>query len=348
MLRPLREMFVAAVVLIGCGDPAGPAAGPTAPPPVPVAVSVLAPQTFEVEERAVGVVVAPDSVELRPETSGLVRQVLFTDGQSVAKGAPLVRLVDGEAQAALLDAQSRATLARLNLDRTRALLERQDVSQAELDRAAAEDGLARAAVMKATEGLRKTQIVAPFAGMMGRRDVAPGALVDPAKVVGRIEDLSALGIDLTLPESALGRLQVGQAARLTVDAVPGLEASATVAYVSPRVREDSRTVDLRLRIEAPDPRLRPGMSVDVRILVEKREGALLVPTEAVVLSGDRVTVWVLGPDGVVASRAIRPGERSTAFVEVREGLTAGEQVIVQGLARLKPGAKAAVPAPAAP
>lgn len=328
----------------GCGS--APVAAPVAAPPVPVRVLTVEAAPFEEEEVALGVLVAPDSVELRPEQTGLVRSVHFEDGETVRKGALLVRLQDANAQAALLDAHSRATLARLNLDRTRALLDRADVSQAELDRAAAEDGLARAMVIKATEDLRRTTIVAPFSGIMGRREVTPGQLVDPSRVLGRIESLEALAVDLSLPEAALSRLAVGQKAKITVDAANGETFLGAVTFLSPRVREDSRTVDLRLRLEAADPRLRPGMSASVRVVTAEQPAGLLVPTEAVVMSGARASVWVLGVDGAVALRPIEAGQRSRASVQVRAGLEAGEQVIIEGLARMKPGVKAVVAAPA--
>ena len=260
----MRRLVLGTLLTCACASaPTSPPA-PTAPPPAPVRVTTLAAAPLDREERAVGVVSTLDSVEVRPETSGLVASVAFADGERVKRGQVLVRLRDADAQAGLLDAQARAKLASLALDRARALVARGDVAPAELDRAEADDGLARAAVARAEEALRRTTITAPFDGMAGRRDVSPGQAVDPSRVLTRIDALDKLAVDVALPESALAHVAVDQPAQVALGAL-ALAVEGRVAYVAPRVSESSRTVDVRVVFPSPDPRVRPGMTASVSI-----------------------------------------------------------------------------------
>lgn len=334
-------------LLLGCAaEPASSAAGPGAPPPAPVKVEIAAPVALDHREQAVGVVATTDSVEVRAETSGRVEGVGFTDGQTVRAGQVLVRLRDVDAQAGLLDARGRARLSGLALERARALLARGDVAQAEVDRAEADDALARAAVARAEEALRRTTVVAPFDGVVGRRNVSVGQTVDPSQALTRIESLAQLAVDVSLPESALATVALDQVATVEIDAL-GIRVPARVAYVAPRVRDDSRTVDVRVALSGTEPRVRPGMSARVEIVTRTVSDAILVPTQALVPGAAGMSVWVAGPDDTVHLAPVQTGERQPDRIELVSGVAAGDRVVVEGLARLRPGAKVVIPPPAA-
>ena len=324
-----------ALLFTGCGAEPGPAAPP---PPPPVRVEIATPGGLDRRELAVGVVATPDSVELRAETAGLVQAVLFSDGQSVRKGQVLVRLRDADAQAGLVDARARARLAGLALERAGALLARGDVAQADVDRAEADDALARAAVSRAEEALRRTAIVAPFDGRVGRRDVSEGQTVDPTRVLTRVESLTNLAVDVALPEAALATVAVDQPAVVTLDAL-GIEVGAHVSYVAPRVSEQSRTIDVRVVLDPGDVRARPGMSARVAILTDHQPDAILVPTQALVPGGSGMGLWVAGPDGTVTLTPVQTGQRLPDRIEITAGINPGDAVVVEGLSRLRPGAK---------
>lgn len=342
----MKRIAFWALFLASCGS--GAPAAPPAAAPVPVKVEVATPRSLDRIDEATGALEAEDSVELRPETSGIVASVSFKDGDVVKKGQVLVRLRDADAAAALLQAQSQAKLAGLDLDRAKALLERADIAPADLDRAEAQDGLARAGVQKAEEGLRRMSIRAPFDGTLGLREVSPGQTVDPSRSVGRIEALDTLVVDLSLPESALARVAVDQAAEVHVDALGDAALPAKVSFVGPRVRDDTRTVDVRVTLDAQDPRLRPGLSAQVHIVTSSSPSALLVPTQAVVPTAGGSSLWVMAADATVALKPVTLGERTADRVEVTSGLQAGDAVVVEGLARLRPGATVTVAAPPAP
>ena len=334
------------VVLLGCGR-TDTTAAPSGPPPVPVKVATLAAKPLDRVLEATGTVETVESTDIRPEIQGLVEEVLFQDGAIVKKGDPLVRLRSQDARASLLDAQARAQLGKVDLERARTLFDRGDVAQAELDRAVAADSLAKATLDRADETLRRTTVRAPFDGVAGKREVSPGELIDPTRTITRIESLSRLVVDVAFSESDLGRLASGQSAEIMTDALPGETFRGSVSYVAPRVREDTRTVDVRVAIDDSSMRLRPGLTALARIVTAHVDGAILVPSQAIVRSdaGPAVYVAVRDQDKSTAElRPIKTGERTSADVEVVSGLAVGDRVIIEGLARLKPGAPVAVEA----
>jgi membrane fusion protein (multidrug efflux system) len=336
------------VVLLGCGG-TDKTAAPAGPPPVPVKVVTLAAEPLDRVLSATGTVETVESADIRPEIQGLVEEVLFQDGAVVKKGDPLVRMRSQDARASVLDAQARAQLAKVDLERAKTLFDRGDVAQAELDRAVAADTLATATVDRAEETLRRTTVSAPFDGVVGRREVSRGEIIDPTHTITRIESLSRIVVDVAFAESDLGRLATGQAAEVGADALPGETFRGTVTYVAPRVREDTRTVDVRVAIDDPSMRLRPGLTALARIVTSHVGDALLVPSQAIVRSdaGPAVYVAVSKDDTATAElRPIKTGERTNADVEVVSGLAVGDRVIIEGLARLKPGAPVAVEATA--
>lgn len=325
------------VFLLACEAPPGGA--PPAAAPVPVKVATLQAEPLERVWIATGAIESERSVEIKPETSGQVVEVAFADGATVAAGQLLLRLRDADARASLADARARWDLAKLDLGRARTLFDRQDLSQADLDRALAQEALSKAAFDRAEEALRRTRVVAPFAGSVGKREVVEGAVVDPSRRITRLEDLAHLVVDVSLPERALGVVRPEQAASVQVDV--GEPQAGRVSYVAPRVDANSRNVDVRVRLDAAGE-LRPGQTASVRIVTGRSEAALLVPTEAVVRSAKGASVYVLGADGSVALKPVRTGERKADKVELAEGVAAGDQVVIEGLLKLRPGAKVSV------
>ncbi|MDP2310973.1 MAG: efflux RND transporter periplasmic adaptor subunit [Pseudomonadota bacterium] len=336
---PVLAVFLAAF-LVTCApsDATRSGAGGGAKSPVPVRVEVLVAAPAEDALSATGTVEAVNTAELRPEVAGLVEAVLFEDGDNVRRGQALVRLRDADAKAALTEARARMSLATLERDRRAPLVGGGDVSQAELDRAEAEVALAAAELARADEGLRRTVLVAPFDGVVGRRDVARGERIDPSIAITRIEGLAQLVVEVALPEAALASVAVGQPAVVRVDALPGRTFPGRVSYVAPRVAADTRTVDVRVAITEPDPLLRPGMTGAVRVVTLIRADAVRVPTQAVIRSAAGAAVYVVAPDGTATLRPIRTGERTEDRIEAVEGLAAGDSVVIEGLARLRSGA----------
>jgi membrane fusion protein, multidrug efflux system len=277
-------------------------------------------------------------VELRPETSGVISELHYSDGAEVTEGQLLVRLRDADARAQLAEAEARLSLAELTLGRLKTLRESENAAQAEVDQAQAERDLAAAQVARAREAVRRTRILAPFDGVVGRRDIAVGATVDPSRVLARVDRLDVLVVDVSVSEDDASRVLPGQAASVSASALPDTLIPGRVSYVAPRARSGSRTVDVRVEIEDPDRRLRPGSSAAVRIEVGRQEGAVVVPAYAVIQGATGARAWVVGEGETAEARTVEIGGRGPAEVQIESGLEVGDRLILEGFVRLRPGA----------
>jgi len=327
------------VALLGCGSsnaPAAPAAAVPAPPTAVKVITVEASEATDVVE-ASGVVEVIDSVMVLPETAGVVTEVLFADGASVVRGQKLARLRDADARAAVDEAQARLGLAQLALDRLGSLKETEQVAKVELDRARAERDLAQAQLDRAREALRRTTIVAPFAGVTGRREITVGQVVTPTTPVTRIEHLDPVTVDVALPESAVASVRTGQLAEVEVGALPGVPFTGELSYLAPRASSAARTLAARVRVPNPDGALRPGLTAAVRITTGVVPDAVVVPTYAVVQSANGASAWVVDAEGKAQPRALTLGRRGPDTIRVLAGIAVGDRLVVEGFTRLRPG-----------
>jgi membrane fusion protein (multidrug efflux system) len=161
-------------------------------------------------------------------------------------------------------------------------------------------------------------------------------------VLTRLEAIDRVVVDVEVPERWLVRVVQGLPASVEVDALPGERFAGEVVFISPRISAQTRTASVRVRVPNPDGRLRPGMTARSQITSAEIADAILVPTQAVVTSAKGMSVWVVGDDGAVAPRPIEVAERTSDQVRVASGLSPGDRVVVEGLIRLRPGAKVEV------
>lgn len=335
------------VMALACGRGGGGGAGGAPDPTTPVRVATVAAREAAPAVAGTGLLVAERMVTLRSEVAGLVAAVAFEHGDRVEAGRVLVRLQDAEAQAAVAEAEAQATLAEADLARVRALAERQNASRADLDRAVAEAALAQARVARAREGLRRTRIAAPFAGVVGLRAVVKGDWLQPGREVTTLVDPASIAVDLAVSERDLPLLAAGMAAEVSVDAMPGRAFAGRVAFLPPALDAASRTGVVRVAVVDADPALRPGATARV-VLRGRSAPALRVPTQAVLTTAKGSAVYVVGAEDKAVLRPVVTADRDVDSLRIVEGLSAGEQVIVDGLVRLRPGAPVRVLGEVAP
>jgi membrane fusion protein, multidrug efflux system len=333
------------LALMGCERNDAPEQRAT-PPPRPVEVTAVQRRPMAEVLPLVGSVTANESLEIRPEITGQIAALHFSDGERVARGQLLLRLDDRELRAELAEASARLALAEQEWQRMGKLFAEQFVSQAEVDRSRAEQQRAAAEVERLRARLAKTEVRAPFAGTAGVRRVAPGALVTNETVITRLDDLSRVKIEFTVPEAYLRQVQIGTVVRIVEPEGQGQgNTQGTVYFVSPHLDRQSRAAQVRALVEQPPETLRPGMFADLELLL--REPQVLAVPEGAVLArgGNTFLVTVLeGEQGKVAGLLpVRLGLRARGWVEVQavEGeLQAGQQVVAAGVGVLPlfPGA----------
>ncbi|MBS0178292.1 MAG: efflux RND transporter periplasmic adaptor subunit [Nitrospira sp.] len=302
---------------------------------------VLAPVTIDRIRhtiRAVGTLRANESIMIRPQVAGRIRQVWFEEGQAVEKDQLLIELDDSELQAELAQAAAQLKVSRLTYERLKQLdLDgKRYVPKQQLDEVAGALQVSQANHALYATRLAKTKIRAPFTGITGIRRISPGDFVGAGLDLVNLEDLAQLKIDFKVPETLLRHLAPGQPIELTTDAYPGETFRGTVYVIDPQVEMTTRSVQVRARIPNQQQRLRPGMFAQVLLTYGEEERALVIPEEAVMPKQGGAYVY-LAQDGQARLRQITIGTRSRGFVQVLSGLTTQDTVIRVGHHKLQEG-----------
>jgi len=317
--------------------------------PLPVSVEAVPAHVGNVvvDAEVVGTLLANESVMIRPEVTGRIDQILFTEGQTVKKGTTLVTLDAGDLRAQLAQSESAARLAKLNFERLKLLREKQLVSQQAYDEAAARLIEAEAKEKLDRVRLAKAVLRAPFTGMLGVRRVSPGDYVAPGQDIVNLESIDPLKVEMRLPETYARELSPGKAIRVRVDAFPGETYDGEIYVIDPRVDVTTRTLLLRARIPNKENKLRPGMFASAVIELARRENAVLVPEQALVPSGQDQFVFRI-VDGKATRTKVQVGVRRKGDVEILAGVQPQEMIVTAGHQKLRDGQAVAVEDAAAP
>jgi len=315
----------------------------------PVAVEVAAVKTTRLQEdaAAIGTLRSNESVVVRPEISGRISQINFVEGRPVEKGRLLVALDASVHAAEVQQAKANLALAETNFKRVTELEREKFVSPNAKDQALNALRVAQATLALADARLAKTEIRAPFGGVIGIRQVSVGDYVKEGQDLVTLEDISSLKVDFRLPELLLADLKRGQTVEVASDALPGRTYAATLDAIDPLVDQNGRALILRARLRNTEGQLRPGMFVRTRVILAERPRALTVPEEALVPVGADQYVFRVTAD-TAARVKVKTGLRRDTQVEITEGLQAGDVVVTAGQLKLRDGATVRIDGPAAP
>jgi membrane fusion protein (multidrug efflux system) len=292
------------------------------------------------ETQAVGSLRSRQGVMLRPEVAGRVKQIFFNEGQRVRKGQLMVQFEDQLQQAQVAQARAELSIAEANHKRNQELVAQNFISQRSLDESAAALEVSRAKLSLAQATLQRLQVLAPFDGITGLKQINVGDYLKDGADMVNVEDIDAVLLDFRLPERFQAKIRAGQKAQLTVDALPGRPFTAIVQAVDPLIEANGRSVGVRGCIDNRQQQLRPGMFARVNAVFGTRANALVIPEEAIIPQGGRTfVVKVVAGDkpGVLISErvAVKVGLRQPGKVEIVEGLSAGDTVVTAGHQRLQ-------------
>jgi membrane fusion protein (multidrug efflux system) len=338
----LPALVAAALAAAGCGGSAGEGGGegggfqmpPTAVEVAPVVVAPIA-DVFE----TVGSLEAGEAVEVVSEIDATVTSMPFREGDRVGKGALLAQLDDAELAADLARVEALRDQARSMAERVKSVVEQGAAAPQDWDDAEADLRVAEANADLARARLAKTRISAPFSGVVGAREVSPGAFLRTGTRITDLAQLDELKVVFAVPERYASELRRGREVTVSTTAYPGYELTGKVDVVDPIVDPATRSVRVIARVDNPEGHFLPGMSANVRSVLAARESALTVPSEAVFAEGAEFLVYVVQEDGSVARTPIQLGIRLTGSVEVTQGLAEGQLVVRAGHQKLYPGAK---------
>jgi membrane fusion protein (multidrug efflux system) len=329
--------------IAGCGDGA---AGPGAERATPVVVGSLSREPFSEQIEAIGTALANESVVITAQVTERVQRVLFQDGQTVAKGDVLVELTNAQQSAQLAEVRANYTEAERQRVRLQELVSGGSESRARLEQQSAARDAAAARLRELEARLSDHLIKAPFAGVLGLREVSPGTLVKPGDTVTTLDDISTVKVDFSVPESFLSVLQAGLPIEAVSAAWPDARFAGTLTAVDTRIDPRTRAVRARAEIPNPDHRLRPGMLLAIQLQANPRIG-LAVPEQALIAVGEKHYAFVVGPEDRAKRVEVVLGRRRPGIAEVVAGLTGAERLIVDGADLVREGGLVRVANPVA-
>jgi len=353
------------LLLAACGagdEQKKPAAG-AAPPPAEVDVIIATPASTVLTQDLPGRLQAYRSAQVRARVEGIVERRKFTEGSDVIAGTALYQIALRNYQTAYDAAKADVEVASQTLARYKKLKEANVVSQQDYDLTEAKYRQAEARFSKAQEDLENTRVPAPISGRIGRSQVSEGALVGrgDATLLTTIEQINPLYVNFTQSESEIsrlqqavkaGKLQRADSAKVELVLEDGSIYAHSGKFLFSDMAVDPNTGSISLRAEFPNPRfeLLPGMFVSIRFPQAIAENAIKVPQRAVQTGSQGQFVLLVDADGKVSPRPVRTGSMAGEDFIIAEGLQGGEQVIVNGVQKARPGGmvKAVVWNPNAP
>lgn len=287
----------------------------------------------------VGSVAANESAQVRAELAGIVREVTLEEGKPVKKGQLLVKIEDAEIAAQAEEAESAYQLALLNLKRSESLARTSSVTQADRDRSEAEARSARARLALQKSRLEKTEIRAPFDGVVGERTISPGDFVSNQSIITSVDDLSRLKIEFEVPERFFRKVRVGTAFKVRTES--GTEVPGEVYFVSSAISRETRSSLVKGYLTNPPAELKPGMFANVELVLEVHKSVLVAAEGSILMTpggAQLVLVRDKGSDHLANIVKIEIGLRSKGMVEVipvGEKLRDNEVVVASGVGAIQ-------------
>jgi membrane fusion protein (multidrug efflux system) len=304
---------------------------------MPVEVAAAIRDTVVDAIAATGQIEAVQSIELRPEVSGRITDILVREGQEVGAGTSLFKVDDAELTAQVAQAEAERQLARQALERTKQLIAQNASSTSDLEQAQARSLGADANYDLLKTRLQRTVVRAPFAGVVGRRLVSIGTFVSNQTPLTSLQSVNPQHAAFQVPERYAEQLRRGQLVSFQVAALPGKNFSGEVVFVDPVVELPGRTILIKARVPNNQHQLQAGMFIEARLATSIRPNAVVVPEDALLPMQGATFVWVV-KDGKATQRPVSVGVRTAGWAEVQTGVEAGDSVVVGGLERLFPNA----------
>jgi membrane fusion protein (multidrug efflux system) len=316
------------------------------PPPEAVTTLVAEQEQWQDSVSSIGTLEAVHGVTVSADLPGIVERITFDSGESVQEGELLVLLDTRQERAQLKAAEARRELTRLSLDRVRGLRQKGVTSQAELDGATAGYDEAVANVGEISAAIERKAIRAPFAGILGIRQVDLGQYLQSGDPVVPLQSLDPIHVNFNVPQQDLSKVRVGGDVRLTSEGIPGAELSGKVTAIDSVVDRATRNVQVQATLRNVDAILRPGMFVEVRVMLETSRPVVTLPASAILYApyGDSVFVVedITAPDGRVyrgvRQQFVKLGSTRGDQIAILSGVEPGQEVVTSGTFKLRNGA----------
>jgi len=316
------------------------------PPPDAVTTIVVAREEWPATLNAIGTVAAVQGVTVSADLPGVVDRIMFDSGKTVQKGDILVQLDTRQEQAQLTGAESQLELARLNHERMQGLVKQDAVSRAEYDAAAAglKQNDARLAEIRAT--IERKTIRAPFAGVLGIRQVNLGQYLTAGAPVVPLQSLDPIYVNFAVPQQDSAQMRPGKSVRISVSEAGGAEFTGRISAIDSVIDQTTRNVQVQATLPNPGAKLKPGMFVQAQVVLGAPQTVVPLPASAINYApyGDSVFIVsdMKNPQGQsyrgVRQQVVKLGSARGDQIAVLSGLNAGEEVVSSGVFKLRNGA----------
>jgi len=316
------------------------------PPPETVTAFEVHPDSWESLLTSVGSLEAVQGVTVTAELKGKVVNIAFKPGAMVRTGDLLVQQDISSETAQLRASEASAALAKLTLERTRKLLAEKTVSQSQYDNADAQYKEAAAQLDTFRSAISKKTIRAPFAGRLGIRLINQGQILNEGDAIVSLQSLDPIFVNFSLPQQQLAQVQPGLTVRVTTEVLPGRVIEGKITAINPAVDPATRNIRVQATTANPQERLRPGMFVNVSVVLPAQKKVLPIPATAVLYAPYGDSVFVVEekkseknspPGKIVRQQFVQLGKKRGDFIAVASGLKGSETIVSTGVFKLRNG-----------
>ena len=300
-----------------------------------VAATLLEPQTLNNIFRVTGILLPDEEVDLTFESTGKITDIYFEEGSFVDKGTLLAKVNDAPLQAELKKLQSQMPLAEDRLYRQQTLLEKDAISKETYQSVATQLETLKADIELVEARINQTELIAPFSGIIGLRQVSEGAYASPSTIISNLTKISPLKIEFSLTENFVNLIHPGSNIRFSVENdLNSFEAS--VYAIESRLDEKTLSLFARARYPNSDGRIKPGQSASIEIKLDQIENAVVIPSISTVKEMGRNIAYKYSA-GVAKEVEVITGMRTSASVEIISGLSIGDTLLTTGVMQLRSG-----------
>jgi membrane fusion protein (multidrug efflux system) len=342
-LKNLLIGVIVVAILIGAkfiffpnkpGQAANSGKGGAASPLNNVTAYVIKTENISNDITASGTIRANEDVQLQPELSGKITQINFKEGSKVNKGELLVKINDADLQASYKKLELQQKLADQKIQRLKQLLAINGVSQEEYDMAQSDYNTIKADIDFASAQILKTEIKAPFNGVIGLKNVSEGAFITPATVIASIQQIDPVKIDFSVPERYSSFLKKNGKVVFTIEGIKK-EQQGEIFAIEPKIDLTTRTVQVRAICPNSNNDIYPGAFAQVKIELRTIDNAMMIPTEAIIPDVKGEKVFIL-KNGKTDYARVETGLRTESKIQITNGLKVGDTILTTGIMQLKP------------
>jgi membrane fusion protein, multidrug efflux system len=319
--------------------------GAFAPPPTAVTTKVAEKSQWQPTLETIGTVIAINGVTISTDLAGIVSKIAFDSGSQVKAGDLLVQLNTDQEQAQLAQAEAQRDWTQITLTRNQGLLEKRTVSQSDFDSATAQFHQAQATVDQDKAVIARKTLRAPFAGIVGIRQINLGQYLNTGDPVVTLQSFDPIYVNFSLPQQNLGQITVGQPVEITLDAYGDKVFNGKITAINSLVDQNSRNIQIQATLPNSDTLLRPGMFAKVKVVLPEAQEVVAIPSSSIHYApyGDSVFIVsdLKSPDGKsykgVKEQFVKLGQSKGDLTAIVSGLNPGDEVVTSGVFRLRSG-----------